>query len=269
MLQSIQTLKGLTIGATDGHIGEVEEAYFDDQRWTIRYLVTATGGWATDGWLSGRKVLVSPRSIQRIDWAKRVVRSNLNCQQVKNSPPVDADKPVSRQHELENAAYYGFDPFWAGSDLIAPLSGALLPVVPLPLTSEKQARSECERAHADPHLRSSRDVVGYYVGAIDGDIGHIDDILFDEYWTLRYFVIDTRNWWPGKHVLISPTWIDRLEWTDQKVFVNLNQVEVESCPEYQPSRVLARDYEEALHRHYQKPTYWKTWDGPVPPRRGP
>ena len=254
MLHSIQTLKGLSIGATDDQIGNIDEAYFDDSRWAIRYLVTDTGGW-----LSGRKVLVSPRSIQRIEWPHRVVHVNLNRQQVENSPPIDTDKPVSRQHEIEYSDYYGYAPYWMGADLW-----------PVALPRDELARLEHERTYGDPHLRSSREVVGYYVAATDGDIGHIDDILFDDVdWALRYFVIDTRNWWPGKQVLVATSWIDTIDWAEQKVSISLSRAEIESSPEYHPGRVLGRDYEEALHRHYRKPTYWNTRDEPFPPIPGP
>ena len=56
----------------------------------------------------------------------------------------------------------------------------------------------------DRHLRSTHAVSGYHVGALDGDIGHVEDfIVHDETWTFRYLIVNTGSWWPGKKVLVS------------------------------------------------------------------
>ena len=33
-----------------------------------------------------------------------------------------------------------------------------------------------------------------------------------EDWVIRYMEVATRNWWPGKKVLVSPAWIERVAW---------------------------------------------------------
>ena len=62
MLRSIKDLEGYAVGATDGTIGHVEDFYFDDRAWVVRYLVVEAGAW-----LSSRKVLISPIAIGRPD----------------------------------------------------------------------------------------------------------------------------------------------------------------------------------------------------------
>ena len=42
MLKNAKDLKGLEIRATDGEIGTVDQFYFDDESWAIRYLVHRT-----------------------------------------------------------------------------------------------------------------------------------------------------------------------------------------------------------------------------------
>jgi len=70
----------------------------------------------------------------------------------------------------------------------------------------------------DPHLRSTRQVTGYHIHATDGELGHVEDfIVDDENWAVRFLVVDTRNWLPGKKVLLSPQWIERVEWADSSV----------------------------------------------------
>ncbi len=72
----------------------------------------------------------------------------------------------------------------------------------------------------DSHLQSTHDVTGYHTEAINGRIGHVEDfIMDDETWAIRYLVVDTRNWWPGKRVLLAPSWILEVEWEQSKVYV--------------------------------------------------
>ncbi|MEO8766933.1 MAG: PRC-barrel domain-containing protein, partial [Nitrosospira sp.] len=109
MLRSIKDLEGFAAEATDGLIGHVKDFYFDDEAWTIRFLVVETGAW-----LEGRKVLISPVAIGVPDWVRRLLPVSVTREQVRKSPDVDSQKPISRQHEVENYAYYGFPYYWGG-----------------------------------------------------------------------------------------------------------------------------------------------------------
>ena len=85
----------------------------------------------------------------------------------------------------------------------------------------------------DPHLRSSKDVFGHSIQALDGEIGHIEDfVVDDETWVIRYLVVDTRNWLPGKRVLIATDWIDRISWEESKIFLHLTRDQIREAPEY-------------------------------------
>ena len=98
---------------------------------------------------------------------------------------------------------------------------------------------------------------GYTIEATDGAIGHVDDfVVDDEAWRVRYLVIDTRNWWPGKKVLISPRWIDHVSWDLKKVFVNLSRDSIKQAPEYTDEFLMTREYEKKLHLHYNRSEYW-------------
>jgi len=93
--------------------------------------------------------------------------------------------------------------------------------------------------------------------AAEGEIGHVEDfIIDDETWAIRYLIIDTRNWWPGKKVLVSPQWIERVSWDESKVFVNLTRAAIKQSPEYTEESLLTRDCETGLHRHYNRQGCW-------------
>jgi PRC-barrel domain len=272
MLRSANGLEGFTIGATDGTIGQVDDLYFDDQSWTVRYLVVDTGGW-----LAGRKVLVSPISIRHTDWANETVHVSLTKSQIETGPGIETDQPVSRQHEMEYYRYYGYPYYWEGpyrwgaeswpSGVLAgtPAEAERGPGVPPGVTPGTPAQAAHEtpwwtqetRAEGDPHLHSTSEVGEYYIHATDGDIGHVEDFLVDDQaWAIRYLIADTANWWPGKRVLISPEWISRVDWREAKVFVDMTRGQIKNSPEYDPSVPVEREYEGRLYEHYRRPHYW-------------
>ena len=251
MLRAISSLKGLTVGATDGEIGSVYDVYFDDQHWTVRYFVVDTGTW-----LSGRRVLVSPLSLRNVVGDRLNV--DLSKAQIEEAPNWDTDKPVSRQHEIAYSRHYDYPYYWAGPARGGvgwdPLVGVAPVPRPDPVDEEILAR---ERESVDIHLHSAREVTGYYVQAADEDVGHVEDFLVDDRtWAIRYIVVDTRNWLPGRKVVISPGWIKTVSWDDSRVHVDLLRSEVETAPEYDPNAPLERVAEARLHEHYHRPTYW-------------
>ena len=248
MLRNSNQLKGLAIHATDGELGSVAELYFDDESWAIRYLIVETGGW-----LSGKKVLVSPYSVISTDWEARSVRVALTKIQVENSPSIDTQKPVSRQHEATLLDYYHYPYYWGGprlwgaGDFPAGLAGPALP----------PSQNRIASAYGDSHLRSTNEVGKYHIEATDGEIGSVNGFIIDEEaWAIRYIAAVTRNWWPGNDVLFSPAWIKRVSWADSKVYVGLTREAIKTCPEYLDSRPITRDYENQVFLHYGRPPYW-------------
>ena len=122
-------------------------------------------------------------------------------------------------------------------------------------------RSKCGLAASekgwDPHLRSTHEVTGYRFLALDGEIGHVDDfIIDDETWAIRYLVAATKNWWPGKKVLISPKWIESVSWGDKEIAIGLSRDTIKAAPEYTDESLLTRPYEAGLHGHYNREGYW-------------
>jgi uncharacterized protein YrrD len=252
MLQSVKQLRGFHIRATDGEIGEIRDVYFDDEHWAIRYFVVDTGKW-----LPGRKVLISPYAVHSIDPRNQAIAANLTRKRVEGSPGVDTEKPVSRQQEAEFHGYYGYPEYWPYKTLWAWGSMPVLTPVDPRISEDALARRAEGEESGSTHLRSGREVVGYHIQALDEPVGHVDDLLFeDDSWAVRYFVVDTRNWLPGKHVLVSTQWIREVSWPERTVAVDLNRREIEDSPEYDTSRPLSRSYETELHRHYERRGYW-------------
>ena len=251
MLNRSNYLVGSAVNASDGSIGSLTALFFDDVSWTIRYLVVDTGGW-----LSGREVLISPYSVRQPLQSGRQFDLALTREQVQNSPGVDTQQPVSRQHERQMMNYYGYPGYWDGSELWA-MGAYPLPPTPEEMQAHRLQQRADDRA-ADVHLRSTVKVTGYDLMATDDSIGHVQDFVFDdENWAIRYLVVDTRNWWPGgRKVLIAKHWIEGVDWASQTVSVALTREQVKASPEYDEERLLQRKDEEALHAAYGRRGYW-------------
>jgi hypothetical protein len=246
MQKTLSQLKGFTIGAKDGDIGAVDDTLFDDSLWTVRYLVVDT-----TKWLPGRQVVISPVAVGKMDWDEKRVPVSLSKEQVEKSPDLDS-KHLSREHERRYYDFYGWPYYWIGGDVW----GAGLYPGELAIAETMTTPEEIAQQSDDPHLRSAKEVTGYYIEATDGDIGHVEDfIIDDETWEIRYMVVDTKNWWPGKKVVVAPEWIERVSWTDSKVYVDLSRDAIQSGPEFDPER-LNREYEEKLYKHYDRTGYW-------------
>lgn len=249
MKRSVKSLMGFTMGATDGEIGKVKDFYFDDNTWTIRYLIVETGNW-----LSGRKVLISPEALLAPDWATETFPVNLTKEQIRNSPDVDTEKPVSRQHEMKLYEYYPWTGYWGGN-LWGGGMGTTGMIMPAPVsvedTLQRQDISSGKESDGDPHLRSTDKVKGYSIKATDGEIGEVEDFIVDDStWKIDFLVVDTGNWFPGKKVLISPQWIKEVKWNTSAVIVKASVDSVKNSPEYDSSQSINEEYATNLHSYY-------------------
>ena len=263
MLRSMKDLEGYKIQATDGTVGHVKDFYFDDEAWVVRYLIVDTGTW-----LQSRKVLISPIGIGHPSWEQRTLPVTISRQQVKDSPDIDTEKPVSRQHELGHLSYYGYQHYWGGEDLWGgvPYPSMMMPThsgilsTPQALLDAQRASAQAERARhqdEDPHLRSCKAVIGYRIQATDGEIGHVQGLLVDdETWAIRYLVADTSHWWLGHRVLVAPQWIGKVSWSETTVSVDLTRQQVKAAPPYDAAARLDREQEVGLHKHYGRAGYW-------------
>lgn len=251
LLRNAKQLEGHALRARDGAIGQVKDFYFDDHHWHIRYCVVETGKW-----LQSRRVLISPAVMGDYDPALRVFPVDLTMEQVRTSPDVDTAKPVSRQHEEALRQHYGWPGYWDGVFGAGGLATPITTPTPAANTSEPGLTDGDMplKKRGDPYLRSVNDTIGYHLEASDGAIGHAEDFLIDDKdWRIRYIVVDTRNWWPGKKVIVAPAWILDVSWEKARVVVDLTRDMIKNSPPYEPTMSWSEDYAVALHEHYGRP----------------
>jgi sporulation protein YlmC with PRC-barrel domain len=220
MLEPSKKLIGRRVEARDGEMGKVKDVYFDQAGWVVRYLVVDTGRW-----LPGRQVLISPTSVTGLSDDQRL-SVLLTKAQVEDSPPITWDKPVSREMEEQLSLHYSWPTYWApplpGAPILDPMLGGR--VAPQIVTIEH----ETERS-----LRSVEEVTGYRISATDGDIGHVEQFLIDtDSWEVSSVVVDTKNWLPGRKVVLSPARIRKIDWASSHVEVDLDRTHVKEAEEY-------------------------------------
>ena len=264
MLWNSSKINGYAIAASDGNIGTVIDFLFDDTSWLVRWLVVDTGNW-----LSGRKVLLPSSALAHLDRETAECSIKLTMQQIKDSPLIDTERPVSRQMESAVYGYYDYNPYWdsgygytgglgytGGFGYLGGMGGAM----PMSQGSRRREEeiAEAQRARDDVHLRSVKAVTGYHIHASDGEIGHVDDFLIqDTDWSIHYIVVDTRNWWPGKKVLISTRSVKAIDWGGQLVNIDVDRQKVKDGPAYDATRTVDQAYDQG-HREY----YGVSWVSP-------
>ncbi|MEP6749716.1 MAG: PRC-barrel domain-containing protein [Bacteroidota bacterium] len=226
MLRNIKSLIGYSMGANDGEIGKVEEFYFDDNTWHVRYMVVKTGSW-----LFGRSVLISPEALKTINMGRKDFPVNLTKEQISNSPDTDLHKPVSHQHEIALYEHYAWQPYWA-SGFYAGGQWGVMPAAPLfdERISKGNENAAIQRENNDVHLRSTDRITGYHIHAVDGKIGHICDFIIDDgSWQVSDIVVDTHNWVGGKKMLVPVKHIKKINWEESQVMLGISKAALKDC----------------------------------------
>ncbi|HMA65928.1 MAG: PRC-barrel domain-containing protein, partial [Fibrobacterota bacterium] len=164
MFNHLKMLQGYRLQAMDGPIGKVDEFYFDEQFWTIRYLVVNTGNW-----LSDRQLLISPYAIGEISPLEHQISIKLTKRQIADSPFLAAGQMVSKKFEREYYDYFGWPVYWNGTYMwgVDPYLNKTPPVWSQQLNHEEW----------DPRLCSSHDISRYTIHSMEGEIGSIRDFL--------------------------------------------------------------------------------------------
>jgi hypothetical protein len=248
MLFAVTGLIGCPVEGSDGGVGAVKDFLFDEQGWRLRWMVVDTGHW-----LPGRQILIHPSAIGPLDVGrpeKRMlpmmssgetlkVSVRLTKEQIEASPESRENAPCTRQMERRLYDYYGWDPNWG----VTHFGG-------------RAADIATEPGDSEAYLHSVTEIKGYHVHATDGDLGHVEHLLADDAnWDIRYLVIATRNWLPGKHVQLAPYAVTEIDWTDHRIRLNVTRDQVRSSPAWDPLAMADQVSEEQFHRHFGWPGF--------------
>lgn len=240
MLFDLEALKGMKLQARDGEIGKCVDFLFDDQYWTVRYMDARAGNW-----LTGRRVLISPISLREPDWEAGLLPVGLSREQVKDSPSLGEDQPVSREFEREFFRFYGYGYYWMG--------GAAWGAGVLPSELENRHADIAEQGGEENHLRSLKEVSRYHVISGDKDIGKLDALLVDDAdWAVPYLVVDTGTRLSHNRVVVPASWFADISWSDRSLQLQAGRGQLESAPEYRGGAPVALEDASRYRRFFNR-----------------
>lgn len=233
MLRSVRELLGYGVSATDGRIGVVKDLLFNQNGWCVCHAMVDL----TD-LIPGKRVILPPESFGKPGLKDFSFPVNLSSDELKNCPTLEIDESAYKEHAEELYRHFGWEPCWK-------------------CPSVEPERKQDKEYEEDNQMRSSKEIMSYGVESTDGSVGHVIDIILDDSeWVIRYIVVSTRNWLPGGKVLIAPSWITRIEWSELKIYISHNRQEVKDSPVFDPSEPVNREYEEVLYDYYGRQKYW-------------
>lgn len=257
MLRSLIEIDDYAMLASNGNVGHVIDFLFDEEYWTLRYLIVETGEF-----FGGRQVLVSPIAFRHIDWSARRFQLSLSIDEIGESPSFDRNKPVSRLQEREFNLHFRYPYYWEFSGLWG--RGAY-PGLLAPDIQRGPSAKHLEETDSI-HLHSAKEVLGYQVQGIDQAIGNVDDLLVDDdSWTARYLAVDAGDWDSGKRVLLAPHWAKQISWSERKIYVDVTRQSIRDCPEWKLTTAVHRDYEAQLYDFHGRPVYWDSTGRAIAP----
>ena len=238
MKHSVKKLSKYSVKTQDGKEGKIKDFLFDEKRWIIRYLEADFGSF-----FNMKKVLIPRLFIKNPDPENENIDLALEGKDIESCPDPDQGIPVSRAYEIELNKHYNIDHYWT-YDFGAVESPMLFPFRPLDIPSKTVSEKDL-----DTHLRSFNEVEGYHISTLDGKLGHIDDIISDDYdWQIVHLIADTSNWLPwSKKVILPLDFLDKISYVNREVSISLKKDSIKNAPEYDPDRTLELNEEKTAY----------------------
>jgi uncharacterized protein YrrD len=259
MFVSEEGLRNLHVDALDGYFGKIDEFYFEEKSWAVRYIIIIYG------FLHHVRKMISPSVIENMSTERIAVK--LNIEQIKNSPDIDTQKPVSRELEEKIHKYYGWPNYWTYPPYTNTYGTALYPGFGLSYPYSMPLYRDRDKIHEEmnkdikniqSNLRSTKELIGYSAKSRNQYIGRIKDYLVDDKsWALRYTIIDTDSFLSGKKIIIASHWAIDIDWFSKTIFFDIDEQVIKNGPSYENSMVLDRDFESRIFDYYNKPYYWE------------
>lgn len=251
MALEYKKLKGFSINAMDGKAGKLKDILFDDHSYKVRYFVIDTSSW-----LPGRKILLSPEAVDKVDYDNSVIFFKLTKDTIENSPPLSDHLPVSKQHEQSLTQYYSWAPYAISTGWF-PYPAYTIPNDSVGYASDLYPSnwinlSENKERNFDRYLRSCEEICGYKISSIDEEkFGEVSNIIFiEKSWLLIDLVLSSNRWLPGgKNFACSPMFVESFNEYERELRVSMTKKMMLDSPEYKFEN-YGEQYRESLLNHY-------------------
>lgn len=257
MLTLVTKLRGFSLKTEDGERGEIIAVLFDDRDYNAGYLVVDT-----EEWPASRNVLISTEAIEPPNMEERTVPTNLTQSRILDAPAIDLGKPISEQDLADLHRYYEWSTFRPGvlPDEAATVPGTTMPDPSTPdyVITDESRTEEHVAPEPERHLRNTLEVDGYTLEIENEELGVVEDFLLDvDDWVLRYFIVDVGSRFGGAELALPSQWVESIDYSEQSIFVNLTEEELETAPRYDKGAEFTREDEIVLYEHYDKEPYWR------------
>ncbi len=224
MVIPFKDLRGCSIAASDGNIGSAIELLFNDETWSVRYLVVDTGSW-----LAGGLVLLGRNELGRADPESGTIAVAVSKKELLRAPGIQTVTPVSIQlRKLERERRQAL------TAPATPPAGRGAPASTSPSANLRQ--------RSDPHLRSSAAIAGTYTFRThDGEIGTVEDfVLDDEEWRIRYLVARVGLVLFGKKVLVPSDLVRSISAQCKEIGIDLTCSMLKHAHRFRPGEPIPR-----------------------------
>jgi sporulation protein YlmC with PRC-barrel domain len=244
MLRSCKSLEGYSLNASDGEIGHLKTIHFNDEDWSVKYLVVDIGSFWNE-----KKVLVLPNASYQFSWIEQNISVKLTRNQIKEALPYSSDLPVSDQHELINKLNF------KSLYLIEPWSGSFLPLW-FPDLKAGQALQNIVQEIGDKDLRCAKTITGYQVVLKDKEFGKVEDFILDcNEWIIRDIVIDANHILHSNKKIIPVSKIKVFDTDNQKIELELSSHELLDYTDYNEHQAVNREYVIKFYDYYGRLKY--------------
>lgn len=238
MLHSLNNINNYKVIAADGEMGFCKDFLFNDEDWNLHYLLADTHKWLP----GGKKLLIHTSAIQKVDTKNKEVRICLTKRELKDSPSLLANEPISRAYEKTYMCYFDYATYHVG---------------PIPLdsyfTGVHTERVKIAAAPDEPdseknHIHSAHFVEDYTLDVANKLYGHIVDFVFDDVeWDIKFLAIELGNWFMhDKQRLLAPSELETIDWPKQQVHVDIDVDSLKESPVYNADTLPVKDLQQFL-----------------------
>lgn len=233
MLHSLNNLDNFELFTVDGPMGFCKDFLFNDEQWSLHYLLADTHKWVP----GGKKMLIHSNAIEEIDAASKIIRLNVTARQLKDSPSLLSSEPISRAYEKTYMCYFDYATYHVGP---IPLDTWFVGVHP---ERVKLVSAPAEPASEKNHVHSAHFVEDYDLDVDHTKHGKIVDFVFDDKtWNIVFLAIELKAWaGHSQPVLLAPNELEVIDWANQQVHVELPVETLKNSPVFKVSRLPSQD----------------------------
>jgi sporulation protein YlmC with PRC-barrel domain len=243
MKRSLKEILSYTITTSDGSSASINDILFDEEAWVLRYLEADFGNLFKD-----KRVLIPRVFFKDPEWEEKHFPVSIPKEDIEKLPPLEKHLPVSREYEKKLRKYYNLDYYWIHAQT-GNFDVGLFPPRPLHPPAKEVSQDDVESV-----LRSFKEIEAYRIQASDGTLGHVEDLIVDDAdWQIVFLIIDTKNWVPwSKKVVLSINWLEKIDYPEQQVYINLNTETIKDAPDYESLKLNSREMEDSIFDFYSR-----------------